>query len=203
MTLQGRPACTAARVSCTGISHCHLLPHVPSGFSPQSIAELARNRSTIPRLQLPALRLPGDFASLHPSPQGTYGCSKDCLCDSHSIQTLTDQLLNSQPRVLLLCPLNSFLSLQGHPRWDRTPASVPHPPRAGPVLLTLLFPPTSFTLPSFVWFYIVFSSGQVLLPALSCRSARSPVSEGVFLMYLWREMNSTPTYSSAISFPLI
>ena len=110
-----------------GISHCHLLPHVPSGFSLQSIAELAPNRSTIPRLQLPALRLPGDFVSLHPSPRGTYGCGKNCLCDSHSIQTLTDQLLHSQPQVPLLCPLNSFLSLQGHPRWDQTPASVPPP----------------------------------------------------------------------------
>ena len=158
------------------------------------------DRCRIPALQLPALRLPGDMGPCIPL-RGMYGCGKDCLRDSHSIQTLTDQLLHSQPQVLL-CPLNSFLSLQGHPRWDRALASVPHPPRAGPGPLTL-FSPTSFTLPSSVWFYIVFSGSQVLLPALFCPSARSPVSEGVFLRYLWRQTNSTPTCSSVVSFPLI
>lgn len=157
--------------------------------------------SRISVLQLPALCLPGDMRPCIPL-WGMNGFRKVCLRDSHSIQTLTDQLLHSQPRVLLLCPLNSFLSLQGRPRWDRAPASVPHPPRAGPGPLTL-FCPTSSTLPSSVWFYIVFSGGQVLLPALFCRSARSPVSEGVFLRYLWRQRNSTPTCSSAVSFPLI
>ena len=44
----------------------------------------------------------------------------------------------------------------------------PHPPRAGPVLLILLFsPPSSFVLPSFAWFYIFFSIGQVLLSIFS------------------------------------
>ena len=42
-----------------------------------------------------------------------------------------------------------------------------YPRRAGPVLLTLFFPPTSFILPSFGWFYTFFPSGQVLLPALN------------------------------------
>ena len=37
------------------------------------------------------------------------------------------------------------------PVWELTPASVPHLPSAGPVLLTLLFPPSSFILPSFAW----------------------------------------------------
>ena len=99
------------------------------------------------------------------------------------------------------------------------PRQFPHPPRAptwgsdpcfSPPTLEeqaqsyeLSFPLTSFTLLSFVWFYIFFSGGQVLLPALSWHSARSPVSEGVFLMYLWRETNSTSTCSSTISFPLI
>ena len=56
-----------------------------------------------------------------------------------------------------------------------------------------LFPPTSFVLPSFVWFYIFFPFGQGLLPILSWCSASTSVSEGVFLMYLWRDM-----YSAAI-----
>ena len=76
----------------------------------------------------------------------------------------------------------------------------PHLPRAGPVLLTLLFFPSSFILPSFACFYIFFSSGQVVLSALSWCSACTSVSEGVFLMYPWREMYSTSTYSSAILF---
>ena len=66
---------------------------------------------------------------------------------------------------------------------DGTPASVPHPPRAGPVLLTLLlFPPSSIFLPSFAWVYIFFSSGQ------SWCSACTSVSEGVFLIYPWRDV---------------
>ena len=43
----------------------------------------------------------------------------------------------------------------------------PSPPRAGPVLLTLLFPPSSFTLLSFAWVCVFFSTGQALLSALS------------------------------------
>ena len=62
-----------------------------------------------------------------------------------------------------------------------------HPPRAGPVLLTLpFFPPSSFILLSFAWVYMFFSSAQVLLSALSWYSTCTSVSEGIFLMYLWR-----------------
>ena len=77
----------------------------------------------------------------------------------------------------------------------------PYPLRTGPSLLTLLFfPPSSFVLPSFVWFYIFFSTGQVLLSSLSWCSACTSVSEGVFLMYPWREMYLTSTYCSTILF---
>ena len=83
--------------------------------------------------------------------------------------------------------------------WGLDPC-FPHLPRAGSVLVTLLFSPSSFVLLSFEWFYVFFSAGQVLLSALSWCSACTPVSEGVFLKYPWREMHSTPTYSSAILF---
>ena len=77
----------------------------------------------------------------------------------------------------------------------------PHLLRSGPVLLTSLFsPPSSFLLPSFAWFYKFFSASQVLLSALSWCSACTSVSEGVSLMYLWRDMYSTSTCSSAILF---
>ena len=49
--------------------------------------------------------------------------------------------------------------------------------------------------------YIRFP-GQVLLPSPSRCSACTSVSEGVFLMDLWREVYSTSTYSSAILFSL-
>ena len=65
---------------------------------------------------------------------------------------------------------------------------------------TPVSPPSSFILPSFAWIYIFFSPGQVLLSALSWCSACTFVSEGIFLMYLWREMYSTSTYSSTILF---
>ena len=50
------------------------------------------------------------------------------------------------------------------------------------------------------WTDIFFSTGQVLLSTLSWCSACTSVSEGVFLMYLRREMYSMSTYSSAILF---
>ena len=65
---------------------------------------------------------------------------------------------------------------------------------------TAVFPPSSFVLLSFVWFYIFFSTGQVLLSRRSWCSACTSVSEGVFLMHPWREMYSMSTYSPAILF---
>ena len=65
---------------------------------------------------------------------------------------------------------------------------------------TPVFPPSSFVLPSLAWFYVFFSAGQVLLSALIWCSVCTSVSEGVFLLYLKREMYSPSTYSSAILF---
>ena len=123
-----------------------------------------------------------------------YGCGKDCLifipfrlpqtsCFTLSLKCFSSDS-DSCPEVGI-GPLLQF----------------PHPLRAGPVLLTLLFfPPSSFILPSFAWVYIFFSAGQVLLSTLSRCSACSSVSEGVFLIYPWREMYSMSTYSSTILF---
>ena len=86
---------------------------------------------------------------------------------------------------------------------DRTPASVPWPTKGKSIPTnTPAFPPSSFVLPSFTWFCILFSTSQVLLCTLSWCYACTSVSEGVFLMYLWREMLSTSTYSSTILFSL-
>ena len=85
---------------------------------------------------------------------------------------------------------------------DQTPATV-LPPTEGrsSATNTPVFPPRSFILLSFAWFYIFFSAGQVLLSILSWFVLRSSVSEGVFLMYAWREMYSTSTCSVIILFP--
>ena len=84
----------------------------------------------------------------------------------------------------------------------QTHASVPPPAEAmSSPTNTPVFLPSSFILLSLAWFYIFFSSGQVLLSALGVGVlACTSVSEGVFLMYPWREMYSTSTYSSAILF---
>ena len=63
---------------------------------------------------------------------------------------------------------------------------------------TPISPPSSFVLPSFAWVYIFFSSGQVLLSALSWCSACTSGSESVFLMYPRREMYSMSTDTSTI-----
>ena len=53
---------------------------------------------------------------------------------------------------------------------------------------------------SFAWFYVFFSTGQVLLSTLSWCAAHTSVSEGVFLMYPWREIHCMSTYSSTVLF---
>ena len=64
---------------------------------------------------------------------------------------------------------------------DWTPASVPPPAegRSSPTN-TLVFPPSSFILLSFAWLYIFFSTGIVLLSALSWCSAEAILSLKVY-----------------------
>ena len=85
-----------------------------------------------------------------------------------------------------------------------TPASVtPSTEGRSSPTNTSISPTSSFVLPTSEWYYIFFSSGQVLLSALSWCSECTSVSECVFLMYPWREMYSTSTYSSPILFSLL
>ena len=84
---------------------------------------------------------------------------------------------------------------------DQTSASVP-PSTEGrsSCMNTPVFPLGIFILPSVAWFYVFFSTGQILLSAPSWCSTCTSVSEGVYLMYPWREMYSTSSYSFAIFF---
>ena len=120
------------------------------------------------------------------------GCGKDCLI----------LILFRLPQIsCFTLSLECFFSDSDNWPNMRTepPASVllPAKGRFNPTN-TSVFSPSSFVLLSFAWFYIFFSTGQVLLSILSWCSARTSVSEGVFLMYPWREMYSTSTYSSTI-----
>ena len=125
--------------------------------------------------------------------RGMRGCGKDYLIlipfrlPRISCFTLSLKCFSSDSRQLPQCG-------------DRTSASLPPPAegRSGPTN-TPAFPPSFFILPSFAWFYMFFSSGEVLLSTLSWCSARTSVSEVVFLMYPWREMYSMSTYSSTVS----
>ena len=171
------------------------LPTVSSLTSPRSVSPQSTAALTLGSLQTPQTPAPSRCA-LHGTllpVWGMYGCGKDCLIllpfrlSQISCFTLSLKCFSSDSDN---CPDVGIRPL----------LQFPHLPRAGPVLLTLIFFPSSFVLPSFACFYIFFSSGQVLLSALSWCSACTSVSEGVFLMYLWREMYSTSTYSSAILF---
>ena len=88
------------------------------------------------------------------------GGSKDCLCDSHSI--VVAQLLLSQPQMFLLCPKH----MPQYRGWTLALASSPARGKSSPTY-SPLFPPTSFVLPSFAWFYVFFSGDLALLPILS------------------------------------
>ena len=173
----------AAWVSSTGISPHNLLSHILSiclsGMAPQSL-----------NFSSQSLCLTGD--------------QRSCLRYVWLRQGLSDLIPFMLPHIsCLTLSLKCFSSDS-----DNCPAvgigfllQFPCQLKVGPVLLTLLFPPSSsFILPSFAWFYIFFSTGQVLLSTLSWCSACSSVSEGVFLMYLWREVYSMSTYSSSILF---
>ena len=142
--------------------------------------------STIPTFQLPAT---GDLPSCP-----AYIWLQQGLSDSYSIQSVTDQLLHPSLKCFSSVP-NTCPSVRIGPLLQFS-----HPPRAGPVLLTLLFYPL---LPSS---YRVFHGSMYTFPVvkyscpLSAGVLQTLLCEGVFLMYLWRQMYSTSTYFSAILF---
>ena len=178
-----------AWLSSTGISHHDLLPHIPliclsadSSSPPQSL-----NSSS----QL--LCLPGD------QHQGMYVCSKDWLILFHlgcHRSEVPLSALNVSPLTQTTAPMCG----------DWIPASVFQPTkgRSSPTntLVSITPPqPSSFILLSFLWFYIFFSTGQVLLSTLCWYSACTSVSEGEFLMYPWRCIPHLPSPPPSCSPP--
>ena len=123
------------------------------------------------------------------SPWPGYVGLRHGLCGSHSIQSVTDQLLHSLT-VSDASPLSQTIS----PMCTSCPCfRFPNPQvQIQSRSFSLSLP--SFILPSFAWICIFLSGGQGLLPAVSWCSVRSSASEEVFLMHPWREMYSTSTY---------
>ena len=182
---QCRLASTAASFSSTGLSPHDLLSHVPQAVSPQSSADLAWVCSTTAALQLPAAG---------PS-RGPLALSGVCMAVERIVCVILIQFRPSR----IICFTFSLKCFPSDPNNCPTVGTVPPPTegRSSPTNSPLL-PPTSFILPSFPLFYIFFSAGQVLLSTLSWYSASTSVSEGAFLMYLWREMYYTSNYSTIL-----
>ena len=125
------PCSMAAQLSSTGISYHSLLPHIPS------IHLCTVNSSPHPGIA---------SQSLYPAPshctfqgtcvpvRGTYGCGKNCLMlipfrlPQISCFTLSLKCFSSDPDNCSNVGIKPLLQF-------------PHPLRAGPVLLTLLFSP--------------------------------------------------------------
>ena len=177
-------ASMASWLSFTGFSHHNLLPHGPlirlftvnsnhrPGIAPQSL------NSSSQLLHLLGLCVPGW--------QG--------LSDSHSIGLQQigcfNLSLRSFPSNSDSCPnVGMGLLLQ-----------FPNPRRAGPVLLTLLFPPlvplSYWVLCGSIYSFPLVKYSLHSQLVLSMRF----VSVGVFLMYPWRERYSTSSFSSTILF---
>ena len=181
---------------CPAFLHRHFPSQSPPSHPldcsfPSQQQTLPRDCSTIPKLQLPAAA---------PS-SGPVSLPRVCMAAARTVWFSFH--VGCHRSAVLLSALNvSPLTQTIAPTWGLDPC-FSSPTRQGQVHPnTPVFPPSSFVLLSFTWFYIFSSAGQVLLSALSLCSSCTSVSEGVFLMYLWRETCSTSTYSSAILFLL-
>ena len=121
----------AAWLSFTGISHHSLLPHIPGSVAPQSTAALILGSLQTPQTPAPShCALQGTLLPVW----GTYGCGKDCLIllpfrlSQISGFTLSLKCFSSDSDSCPDAGIGRALQFQ-------------HLPRAGPVLLTLLFFP--------------------------------------------------------------
>ena len=129
---QCRLASTAASFSSTGLSPHDLLSHVPQAVSPQSSANLAWVCSTTAALQLPAAG---------PS-RGPLALSGVCMAVERIVCVILIQFRPSW----IICFTFSLKCFPSDPNNCPTVGTgpllqFPHPPRAGPVLLTLPFCP--------------------------------------------------------------
>ena len=124
-----------------------------------------------------------------------YSCGKDCLIlisfrlPQISSFTLSLKCFSSDSDS---CPTVGIGAL----------LQFPYLPRAGPVLLTLVFPPlvpSSYrVLRGSIYSFLLVRYSYPLSGHESACVLHALLCLKVFLMYLWKEMYSTSTYSSAI-----
>ena len=177
------------------LAFCHR--HFPPQSLPSHLLNLSLHSQQRPLpwdcYTIPKLQLPDGVPS-----RGPVSLSRVCMAGARTVWFsfhLGCQRSAVSLSTLNISPLTQTIALT----WGSDPCfSSPHTPGRSSPTNTPVFPPHSFILPSFAWFYIFFSASQVLLSTLSWCSACTSVSEGVFLMYLWREMYST--YSSVVLF---
>ena len=121
----------AAWLSSTGISHHNLLPTFPQSIFLQSTAALALGLLHSPQTPAPNHCA---FQGTCVPVQGMYGCSKDCLV----------LILFRLPQISCFALSLKCFSSDSDNHFDMgigPQLQFPHPLRADPVLLTLLFPP--------------------------------------------------------------
>ena len=191
MTQQYRLSSMAAQLPSKSISAHNLLPHIPlislsavkssprPGISPQSLNSssqqlcLSGDQHSFPGVCMAAARIVWFpfYLGCHRSAVSLSALNVSPLIQTIALMWGSDSCFSSPPTKDRSCPTN-----------------------------TPVFPPSSFILLRFEWFYIFFSTGQIVLSTLSRCSACTSVSQGVFLMYPWRGTYSTSTYYPAILF---
>ena len=143
-------------------------PFDPSLHSQQQ--PLPSDCSTIPKIQLPAAapsRVPVSLSRVCMAVARTVWFSFHLGCHRSPVSL----------SALSVSPLTQTMTWCG----DQTAASVPLPAEGLPSPPnTPVFSPSSFLLPSIVWFYIFFSLGQVPLSILNWCSACTSVCQKVF-----------------------
>ena len=144
-----RLASLAAGLSSTGISPPVSSLTSPRPLSPQSTAALTLGLLHNPQTPAPShCTLQGTCIPV----QGMYGYGKDCLI-----------LIPFRLPQISSFSLKCFSSNSVTPMWGSDPcfSSPTRQGRSSPTN-TPVFPPSSFIPPSFTWFYMLFSTGQVL-----------------------------------------
>ena len=170
----------------------------PQAVSPQPTAVLAPGLLSNPHDPAPS---PHAHQQTHVPVRGMQGHGMDCLCSSHCPVCRRPAISSSSEslRCFPSVPTNFPVSEGVFPDAG-TSLLLQLPPgeQVPSCFLSSSFSLLSFILPSYAGIFIVLSGVQGLLLVFSQYFVTIVPSIDVFLMHLWREMNSMSSYSSAI-----